>query len=196
MRFLKFQLPLLMLFLLVLALPNSVFAFPQYKVALLPTLNTANLNTTEVSKLIEYKIHRKLRFPFYEFIPATESATALKMVTTKHNLPIVDQGSLTLMSESLSADIVLIAEVIRAQSHLQNSFSLWHVSDDTIETIDVQLKLYAYSAKDDKYYIVKAQKYSSAPATANHTLQSTVDEAMDELLKQLPFETIPRSIQE
>lgn len=195
MRFLKFQLPLLMLFLLVLALPNSVFAFPQYKVALLPTLNTANLNTTEVSKVIEYKIHRKLRFPFYEFIPATESATALKMVTTKHNLPIVDQGSLTLMSESLSADIVLIAEVIQAQSHLQNSFSFWHVSDDTIETIDVQLKLYAYSAKGDKYYMVKAEKYSSAPVTVNHTLQSTIDEAMDELLKQLPFETIPQNIQ-
>lgn len=181
-----------MLFLCIFALPNSASAFPQYKVALLPIINTATINNTEISDLILYKTHRKLRFPFYEFIPNTEITDAVKGLTIKNSYSKPDQNTLSSLSQTLSADMVLVVEIVRARADLRNSFSLWRANDETIETVDVLLKCYAYSVKDNKYYTMKATKFNTAPLNINSGLLHATEETMDELLKKLPFETIPK----
>ena len=182
-----------MLLLFIFALPNSVFAFPKYKVALLPIINTANLKDTEVSDLIEHKIHRKLRFPFYEFIPSSEIDGLLKTVNTQNKLISPDQKTLSFVSQTLSADIVLAVEVVRARADQQYTFSTWDENDQTIETIDVLLKYYAYSARDNQYYVIKAAKYTSEQLNFNSGLLYAVHTVTDDLLQKSPFKTIPES---
>lgn len=194
MRSAKLYMSILILFLLVFSLPNSVSAFPKYKVAVLPIINTENLKTTEISDLIQYKIQRKLRFPFYEFIPDTEISDALKTLTVKNGKLIPDKNNLSFLSQALSADIVLVVEITKARIDLQNHFSFWNDFDETIETTDILLKSYAYSAQDNKYYFIKARKYNSAPVSTNSGLRSATDPVIDDLLKKLPFATIPDSI--
>ena len=77
MPFTKFYLAPIIFFLLLLVSPPSASAFPIYKVALLPIMNTENITSSEIPDLIQYKLHRKLRFPFYEFIPDTDIVAAL-----------------------------------------------------------------------------------------------------------------------
>lgn len=191
MRSIKLYLTLVILFLFVFALPNSASAFPKYKVALLPVINTAQVNNAEVSNLIQYKIHRKLRFPFYEFIPDTEITSAVTILNTKNGYIVPDQNNLSLLSQTLSADIVLVVEIVRARADLQHSFSWWDEDEETIETTDVLLKYYAYSVKDNKYYENKAAKFNSAPLNVNSGLIYAVDMVIDDLLKKIPFKTIP-----
>jgi|GEM_PF-5884969 len=193
MRFLKFYLLLVIFFLVILTLPNSVSAFPKYKVTLLPIINTANIENTEAMRLIEYKIHRKLRFPFYEFIPDTEIASAISVAATSNTLRFSEQSNLSLIAKPLSADIMLAAEIVKARSDLQHSFFLWNNNDETIENIHVLLIIYAYSVQDNKFYVMKAEKCTTVPLNANSGLLSAIDEVMDELLKKLPFTTIPSS---
>ena len=194
MRYTKLYLTLVMFFLFFFALPNSVFAFPKYKVALLPIINTANLKTTEVSDLITYKIHRKLRFPFYEFIPNSEVNRLLQTVSTQNQLISPDQKTLSFLSQTLSADIVIAVEVVRARADQQYTFSSWDENDQTIETINVLLKYYAYSAKDNQYYFIKAAKYTSEQLNFNSGLLYAVQTVTDELLQKSPFKTIPESV--
>lgn len=186
---------LTILFFFLLALPNSAFAFTKYKVALLPIINTANVKDAEVLDLLQYKIHRKLRFPFYEFIPDTEVTSGVKLLTMKKGHLVPDQHNLSFAAQSLSADIVVAVEVVRGQAELRNSFSFSRDDEgETIEDIDVLLKTYVYSAKDNQYYIIKAAKFDSAPLSINSGLLHAAGDVMDELLKKFPFETIPKSI--
>lgn len=194
MSSIKLYINIIMFFLLIFALPHSVSAFPKYKVAVLPIINTENLKTTEVSDLIQHKIQRKLRFPFYEFIPNEEMIAALKTLTIKNGSIIPSQNNLSALSQTLSADIVLVVEISKARIDLQNHFSSWNDFDETIETTDVLLKCYAYSTQDNQYYLMKAAKYNSAPVSTNSGLLHATDPVIDELLKKLPFTTIPGSI--
>ena len=191
MRSVRLYLTIMILFLVILALPSSASAFPHYKVAVLPTINTADLKNTEISNLIEHKIHRKLRFPFYEIIPNIEIAYAIKALTTKNDSIIPNQITLALLSQTLSADIVLVPEIIRARADLHHFSSVWGNDDETIETTDVFLRCYAYSTKDNKYYIIKAEKYNSTLLNLTSGLLTATSQVIDELLKKLPFETIP-----
>lgn len=194
MRSVKLYMSMLILLVLIFSLPHSVSAFSKYKVAVLPIINTENVKTTEISDLIQYKIQRKLRFPFYEFIPDTEIAAALKTLIIRNGTILPDKNNLSFLSQALSADIVLVVEIKRARVDLQNHFSLWDRSDETIETTDVLLKCYAYSAMDNQYYSMKAEKYNSEPVSTNSGLLPAITSVIDELLKKIPFTTIPSSI--
>ena len=188
----KFYLTTIILFLLILVSPTSASAFPTYKVALLPIMNIENIRATEIPDLIEYKLHRKLRFPFYEFIPDAEIARALQTLPTKSGYIIPNKDNLSLFAQTLSADIVLVVEINKARIRQENSFSFW--DDETIETTDVLLKCYAYSSADNQYYLLKAASFDSAALSANSGLLRATTPVIDELLKKLPFSTIPSSV--
>ena len=192
MRSANFYIITTILFLLIFLLPTSASAFPKYKVALLPIINTENIKTTEISDLIQYKIHRKLRFPFYEFIPNTEITDAMKVLPIKNGSIIPNQSNLAFLSKTLSADIILVVEINKARISLQNPFSLWN--DETIETTDVLLTCYAYSTKDNQYSLFKAGQSNSSSLSSNSGLLHATEPIIDELLKKLPFSTIPSSI--
>lgn len=192
MRSAKSSITTIILFLFVLALPTSVFAFPKYNVALLPIMNTENVTITEIPDLIQYQLHRKLRFPFYEFIPDTEISAAIKTLPSKNGAIIPNQSNLSLLSKTLSADIVLVVEIDKARIRLETTHSLW--DDRTIQTTDVLLKCYAYSAADHQYYFIKAAKYNSELLSSTSGLLAATEPVIDELLKKLPFPTIPSSI--
>lgn len=192
MHSVKFYLTTIILFLFFLISPTSVSAFPTYKVALLPILNTENITSTEIPDLIQYKLHRKLRFPFYEFIPDDGITRVLQTLPTKNGSIIPSKDNLSFLSQTLSADIVLCVEINKARIHQDHYFSLW--DDKTIETTDILLKFYAYSSADNQYYLLKAAKFNSAPLSANSGLLHATTPVIDDLLKKLPFSTIPSSV--
>lgn len=192
MRPINSYLTSVLLLLFIFAVPNSALAFPHYKVALLPTINTADLKATDLADLIQHKIHRKLRFPFYEFLSDIEIANAQTILPLKNGSILPTQPNLMLISQQLAADIVLVPEVVRGGVHVQHHFSFWN--DETIETTDVLIKCYVYSTKDNQYYVAKAGKYNSAPLQANSGVLNATDPIIDELLKKLPFETIPPAV--
>lgn len=186
---LKVYLMRILLLLFLLTVPTSASAFPQYKVALLPVINTADLKTTEVADLLQHKVHRKLRFPFYEFVADTEITQALTALPTKNGALLPTQANLALISQQLSADIVVVTEVVRAGVQVHHHFSLWN--DETFETSDVLLKCYTYSNTDHQYYVVTAGKYNSAPSYGNSGVLAATAPLVDELVKKIPFATIP-----
>lgn len=121
MRSVKLHLILITLFLFILALPNSVSAFPKYRVAILPIIKVEDSKNIELSSLIQYKIHRKLRFPFYQFISDSEVNSAIKTLSNQNGYMIPNQINLSVVSQTLSADIVLVAEIVRARADLKDS---------------------------------------------------------------------------
>jgi len=155
----------------------------------LPVINTANLKDPQISNLLQHKIHRKLRFPFYEFLPDEEISSALKTSTGATTVMVPNQKNLALLSQTLPADIVLAVEIVEAHDDLQNTFA-FRADDKTIETTEVILRCYAYSAKDNHYFILKAERFNSVELSTTSDLFSAADIVSDELMQKIPFPTI------
>jgi hypothetical protein len=167
-------------------LPSS--AFKTYHVAIVPLINTANCKDTEVLQLIHTKVSDKFKFPFYEIIPTKVVTEALQENKTMGK--VTDIAKMKELSKNLSADIIVVIELVQAQSTTITP-SLLSLNDDTYVDTKVLLKCYTYSAGDDKYLSLKASNSGIEPLSVDTNLYSYTEKAIDQLLAKLPYKRVP-----
>jgi phenolic acid decarboxylase len=168
--------------------PLPSFAFKTYHVAIVPLINTANCKDQEVLQLIHTKVSDKFKFPFYEIIPTEAVTTALQKNTTTEK--VTDTAPLKELSKKLSADIIVVVELVQAQSTTITP-SIWSLNDDTYVDTNVLLKCYTYSASNDKYLSLKASNSGIEPMTVDTNLYNSVGKAMDQIIAKLPYKRVP-----
>jgi hypothetical protein len=170
--------------------PLPALAYNTNHVAILPLINTANCKDKEILQLVETKVKDKFKFPFYEIIPTESVTSTIKKSMTMEK--ITNQSSMKKLSADLPADIIIAIELVQAQSLLVTP-SLWSLysDDDTYLDTKVFIKCYTYNVKNDTYLSLKASSSGLEPIRVDTTLYSSVEKAMDQIIRKLPYKRVP-----
>jgi len=186
--FKKFFFLILLLQFYTVLFPLPALAFKTNHVAIVPLINTANCKDKEVLQLIHTKVSDKFKFPFYEIIPTEAANTALQENMTREK--VTDKTLMKELSKKLSADIIIVVELVQAQSATITP-SVWSLNDDTYVDTNVLLKCYTYSASEDKYLSLKASDSGIEPMRIDRTLYNSVEKTMDQIIAKLPYKRVP-----
>ncbi|MDF2633161.1 MAG: hypothetical protein K0R78_35 [Pelosinus sp.] len=173
--------------------PLPALAYNTYHVAIVPLINTANCKDQEIIQLIETKVKDKFKFPFYEIIPTQSVTTALQKRLLREK--ITNQSAMKKLSTDLPADIIIAIELVHAESRIVRPFFWSYDSDDeTYLDTNVLVKCYTYSAKKDTYLSLKGSSYGLEPMRIDTNLYNSVEEAMDQIIRKLPYKRVPDDV--
>ena len=181
------------LFLFVFFLPIICFstqAFEPLEVVILPTYNTDKyFKDQETIDKMEYKLKRHFRYPYYELVtPENIKNAILALDPSLKNTNPCDQTFLKNVADKTCADIVVILHIKRAYSC---TYSIGIFNPEDIQETSVELYCYIYSVKDNYYNNFKKVLNKKDFPTVHSGLDEVLPDLTDELIKKLPYKTIP-----
>lgn len=165
-----------------------VSAIEPIKVAVLPPVNTAGYPYWEDVQILQNTLKTPFKYPYYSLIPPDTALAAVKNNTSqnKSSSP-TDEKALAQIAATLSADLVVVAELSTVNQTITSSF--WQ--DETYVDSNIIVKCYAYSALLKKYDVCKAEKYGREPQSINTNMDIILKELTEQLLQKLPYKRIP-----
>ncbi|MDL2280843.1 hypothetical protein LJC10_03170 [Selenomonadales bacterium OttesenSCG-928-I06] len=184
---------IIILFVFAFCLPimvSSICAFQPTSVVILPTYNTDKyFQDEEIISAMEYKLKRHFRYPFYELVTPENINNAMNSLdyNLKEKNPY-DREYLKGISEKTCADIVVIL-------HLKKAYSYTYIrgirNPEYIQDTYVELYCYIYNDKDNYYNKFHTGKNTTDWPNIHSGLDYVLPELTDELVKKLPYKTIP-----
>ncbi|MDR1702256.1 MAG: hypothetical protein LBR56_05730 [Sporomusaceae bacterium] len=177
-------------FLAVLSVINTTSAagIEALNVAVLPPVNTDNYTNTKVIDAIQAKIKRHFRYPYYETMDERKVDAALFELTLQPGQRYCNKEAMRQLSQTLTADIVVAAELVRMRSHIFQRW--WDDESDLFEETQVVLVCYTYRAQDDKYDAAEISAYKCDNVGVFSSLNYIVPHLTNDLLAKIPYKTI------
>jgi hypothetical protein len=158
-------------------------------VAVLPVVNTDKYSDKKVIRVLEGKIARHFRYPYYETIEPEKVKNAVLTVDAifEGKRKNYDEEFMRGISKNLAADIVVVAELKRVRSYI---YTRWF-GGDSYEKTEIVLYCYTYSLKDNKYDKVMVRGFDFDTEGVFSGLNVKVPELTDKMLDKILYKTIP-----
>ena len=187
-----FFLSLLIALLLPIALPTPVSAVTPTKIALLQPVSALQQIAPALPEIFTNRIMHKFRYPYYEIIAQTETNSALAAhIAGKQLATVPDQATLQQLAATLHADIVIVPEIVDIFYEVRY-FPSFLDSDPRVSHY-VELKCHTYDAANKKLSVFRAVSSGTDNLTIDSNLTDYFRQVTDNLLAQLPWDTIPAS---
>jgi hypothetical protein len=168
---------------------SSATGITALNVAILPPVNTDKYADAKVIGIIQAKIARHFRYPYYEVLAPDKVCNAVSLLgsASEGKQKYYDEEFMRSVSQKLSADIVVVAELARVRSYMYTR----RLGGDTYEKTEVVLHCYTYSVKDGKYNKVTVRSYNFDTVGVFSGLNTIVPDLTDKMLEKIPYRTIP-----
>lgn len=158
------------------------------KVAVLPVINNAGYWYTADFQVIQDTIRGPFKFPYYELVSAEAANDAAKSFLAQHKgAKLSDEQTMTELAGILSADIVVVVEVVRVS--LTEFGNFW--DGDYFLKSDIILKCYAFGARDKEYQVMKVTRFRIEPFGVDTNAPAFFKELTEQILVKLPYKRIP-----
>lgn len=157
--------------------PALCSAFETRRVVLVGPVDTAEYQSKGLSQLVNKRWRQVFRYPFYEVV-AELSNSASKP----------DKAMLVRLAGQHQADIVVSAEFARLYSRIYTR-GFW--DDETWQETYLQLVIHTYQVKGDKAEKFSVVRSQEEPLTAYNGAYELMEDAMDEVLRKIPFKRVP-----
>ena len=186
---------IIILFVFAFCLPimvSSIYAFQPTSVVILPTYNTDKyFQDAEIINNMEYKLKRHFRYPYYELVTPENIKSAITSLDPElKDINPCEQNFLKGIADKTCAEIVVILHLKKAYSY---TYLVGIFNPDYIQDTYVELYCYIYNDKDNYYNKFKIVKNTKDYPNVHSGLDYVLPELTDELVKKLPYKTIPGS---
>ena len=163
-------------------------AFASIKTVILPLEDTAAYHSKEVDQLVADHLRDHFRYPFYD-----RDFITLQYATLLPGKKITDQENMAALAKAREAGLVVGVELVEAEARIrQPAFTGWDRDRDTYLDTKVGLAIRIYSASDGVYRSWPAQLSREEVMTVNSGVKPAVEELLEKLLKELPYQRLPK----
>ncbi len=161
-------------------------AFTSVKTVILPLQDTAAYHSKEVDQLVADRLRDHFRYPFYD-----KDFVAWQDAALLPGKKITDQENMAALAKAREAGLVVGVELVTAKVKMrQSAFASWEC--DTYLDTEVEVAVRIYSAGDGVYRSWPAQLSREEVMTVNSGVKAAVEELLEKLLKELPYQRLAK----